>query len=74
LSIQLIKQYTEMRQMMRQLSGSRAFWRQCLKGKIVRRMAGMSVSPISAWMTAMVASRRLGHPKETEEETKKKRR
>ena len=37
----LIKQYTEMRQMMRQLSGSGLFGGSGLKGKMMRRMAGM---------------------------------
>src|SRR5436309_15037248 len=38
---QLIKQYTEMRQMMRQLSGSGLFGGSGLKGKMMRRIAGM---------------------------------
>src|SRR2546425_1106286 len=38
----LIKQYTEMRRMMRQLSGSGMFGGGGLKGKMMRRMAGMS--------------------------------
>src|ERR1700682_6419387 len=38
---QLIKQYTEMRQMMRQLSGSGLFGGSGLKGKMMRRMAGI---------------------------------
>jgi signal recognition particle subunit SRP54 len=38
----LIKQYTEMRQMMRQLSGSGMFGGGGLKGKMMRRMTGMS--------------------------------
>jgi len=42
---QLIKQYTEMRQMMRQLSGSGLFGGSGLKGKMMRRMAGMSGLP-----------------------------
>jgi signal recognition particle subunit SRP54 len=42
---QLIKQYTEMRQMMRQLSGSGIFGGSGLKGKMMRRMAGMSGMP-----------------------------
>src|SRR4026209_2200894 len=37
----LIKQYTEMRQMMRQLSGSGMFGGGGLKGKMMRRMTGM---------------------------------
>src|SRR3979409_202124 len=37
----LIKQYTEMRQMMRQLSSSGLFGGSGLKGKMMRRMAGM---------------------------------
>jgi len=37
----LIKQYNEMRQMMRQLSGSGLFGGSGLKGKMMRRMAGM---------------------------------
>jgi signal recognition particle subunit SRP54 len=37
----LIKQYTEMRQMMRQLTGSGLFAGSGLKGKMMRRMAGM---------------------------------
>jgi signal recognition particle subunit SRP54 len=37
----LIKQYTEMRQMMRQLSGSGMFGGSGLKGKMMRRMAGI---------------------------------
>src|SRR3984893_167944 len=42
---QLIKQYTEMRQMMRQLSGSGLFGGGGLKGKMMRRMVGMSGLP-----------------------------
>jgi signal recognition particle subunit SRP54 len=42
---QLIKQYTEMRQMMRQLSGSGLFGGGGLKGKMMRRMAGMAGMP-----------------------------
>jgi signal recognition particle subunit SRP54 len=44
---QLIKQYTEMRQMMRQLSGSGMFGGGGggLKGKMMRRMAGMAGMP-----------------------------
>ena len=42
---QLIKQYTEMLQMMRQLSGSGLFGGSGLKGKMMRRMAGMSGLP-----------------------------
>ncbi len=38
---QLIKQYAEMRQMMRQLSGSGLFGGSGLKGKMMRRIAGM---------------------------------
>jgi len=38
---QLIKQYTEMRQMMRQLSGSGLFGGSGLKGKMMRRLTGM---------------------------------
>ena len=38
---QLIKQYSEMRQMMRQLSGSGIFGGSGLKGKMMRRIAGM---------------------------------
>src|SRR3989442_3692601 len=38
---QLIKQYTEMRQMMRQLSSSGMFGGSGLKGKMMRRMVGM---------------------------------
>jgi signal recognition particle subunit SRP54 len=38
---QLIKQYTEMRQMMRQLSNSGMFGGSGLKGKMLRRMTGM---------------------------------
>jgi signal recognition particle subunit SRP54 len=46
----LIKQYTEMRQMMRQISGSGLFGGQGgsgggLKGKMMRRMAGMMGMP-----------------------------
>src|SRR5882672_6684629 len=37
----LIKQYTEMRQMMRQLTGSGMFGGSGLKGKMMRRMAGL---------------------------------
>jgi signal recognition particle subunit SRP54 len=37
----LVKQYTEMRQMMRQLSGSGMFGGSGLKGKMMRRMAGI---------------------------------
>lgn len=37
----LIKQYTEMRQMMKQLSGSGMFGGSGLKGKMMRRMAGV---------------------------------
>ncbi|HEY0430250.1 MAG TPA: hypothetical protein VGC61_00495, partial [Pyrinomonadaceae bacterium] len=37
----LIKQYTEMRQMMRQLTSSGMFGGSGLKGKMMRRMAGM---------------------------------
>ena len=37
----LIKQYTEMRQMMRQLSGSGMFGGSGLKGKMMRRLTGM---------------------------------
>src|SRR5438552_3208697 len=39
---QLIKQYTEMRQVMRQLSGSGMFGGGGLKGKMMRRMTGLS--------------------------------
>src|SRR3982751_6242484 len=42
---QLIKQYTEMRQMMRQLSGSGMFGGGGMKGKLMRRMAGMAGMP-----------------------------
>ena len=42
---QLIKQYTEMRQMMRQLSNYGLFGGGGLKGKMMRRMAGMSGLP-----------------------------
>jgi signal recognition particle subunit SRP54 len=42
---QLIKQYTEMRQMMRQLSSSGLFGGGGLKSKMMRRMAGMSGLP-----------------------------
>src|SRR5437870_3277853 len=42
---QLIKQYSEMRQMMRQLSSSGLFGGSGLKGKMMRRMAGMSGLP-----------------------------
>jgi signal recognition particle subunit SRP54 len=38
---QLIKQYVEMRQMMRQLSGSGLFGGSGLKGKMMRKMTGM---------------------------------
>jgi signal recognition particle subunit SRP54 len=38
---QLIKQYVEMRQMMRQLSGSGLFGGGGLKGKMMRKMTGM---------------------------------
>ena len=38
---QLVKQYTEMRQMMRQLSGSGLFGGSGLKSKMMRRMTGM---------------------------------
>src|SRR5882757_236019 len=38
---QLIKQYTEMRQMMRQLSGSGLFGGSGLKGKMMRKMTGL---------------------------------
>src|SRR5215510_12213186 len=38
---QLIKQYVEMRQMMRQLSGSGIFGGSRLKGKMMRRITGM---------------------------------
>ncbi len=38
----LIKQYTEMQQMMRQLTGSGLFGGSGLKGKMMRRMAGLS--------------------------------
>jgi signal recognition particle subunit SRP54 len=38
---QLIKQYTEMRQMMRQLSSSGMFGGSGLKGKMMRRITGM---------------------------------
>src|SRR5256712_2199692 len=48
---QLIKQYTEMRQMMRQLSGSGLFGGGGLKGKMMRRMAGMSGLPDLGGMT-----------------------
>src|ERR671939_1370238 len=42
----LIKQYTEMRQMMRQLSGSGLFGGGGgMKGKMMRRMAGMAGMP-----------------------------
>jgi signal recognition particle subunit SRP54 len=37
----LIKQYTEMRQMMRQLTGSGLFGGSGLKGKMMRRLSGM---------------------------------
>jgi signal recognition particle subunit SRP54 len=37
----LIKQYTEMRQMMRQISGSGMFGGSGLKGKMMRRLTGM---------------------------------
>jgi signal recognition particle subunit SRP54 len=42
---QLIKQYSEMRQMMRQLSGSGLFGGGGLKSKMMRRMAGMAGMP-----------------------------
>jgi signal recognition particle subunit SRP54 len=42
---QLIKQYTEMRQMMRQLSSSGMFGGGGLKGKMMRRVAGMAGLP-----------------------------
>jgi len=42
---QLLKQYTEMRQMMRQLSSSGLFGGGGLKGRMMRRMAGMSGMP-----------------------------
>src|SRR3984893_6539824 len=43
---QLIKQYSEMRQMMRQLSSSGLFGGGgCLKGKMMRRVAGMAGMP-----------------------------
>src|SRR2546423_2399230 len=42
---QLIKQYVEMRQMMRQLSGSGLFGGSGLKGKMMRKIAGMSGLP-----------------------------
>jgi signal recognition particle subunit SRP54 len=42
---QLVKQYSEMRQMMRQLSGSGLFGGSGLKGKMMRRMAGISGMP-----------------------------
>ncbi len=38
---QIIKQYTEMRQMMRQLSGSGMFGGGGFKGKMMRKMAGI---------------------------------
>ena len=38
---QLIKQYVEMRQMMRQLSGSGLFGGSGLKGKMMRKITGM---------------------------------
>jgi signal recognition particle subunit SRP54 len=42
---QLIKQYTEMRQMMRQFSGSGLFGGGGVKGRMMRRMAGMMGMP-----------------------------
>src|SRR6266404_4018336 len=49
---QLIKQYSEMRQMMRQLSGSGLFGGGSgLKGKMMRRMAGMAGMPDMGGMT-----------------------
>ncbi len=42
---QLVKQYSEMRQVMRQLSGSGLFGGSGLKGKMMRRMAGMAGMP-----------------------------
>jgi signal recognition particle subunit SRP54 len=42
---QLLKQYSEMRQMMRQLSSSGLFGGGGLKGKMLRRMAGMGGLP-----------------------------
>src|ERR687884_1173135 len=42
----LIKQYTEMRQMMRQLSGSGMFGGSGIKGKLMRRVAGMAGMPV----------------------------
>src|SRR5215211_5794965 len=42
---QLIKQYVEMRQMMRQLSTSGMFGGSGLKGKLMRKMAGISGMP-----------------------------
>src|SRR5919206_249720 len=41
----LIKQYTEMRQMMRQLSSSGMFGGSGMKGKMMRRMAGLGGMP-----------------------------
>jgi signal recognition particle subunit SRP54 len=38
---QILKQYTEMRQMMRQLSGSGMFGGGGLKGKMMRKMTGL---------------------------------
>jgi signal recognition particle subunit SRP54 len=51
----LIKQYTEMRQMMRQLSGSGMFGGGGggLKGKLMRRMAGMAGMPDISGMAGM---------------------
>jgi len=46
----LVKQYTEMRQMMRQLTGSGLFGGSGLKGKMMRRMAGL---PDMAGMAGM---------------------
>ncbi len=42
---QLVKQYTEMRQMMRQLSTAGMFGGSGLKGKLMRKMAGISGMP-----------------------------
>ncbi len=55
----LIKQYTEMRQMMRQLSSSGMFGGSGLKGKMMRRMAGMpDMAGLPEWAVMTMRCRR----------------
>src|SRR2546427_4590531 len=70
---QLIKQYTEMRQMMRQLSSSGLFGGSGLKGKMMRRMAGMSGLPDLGGMAGNGDDLPAGSSRKKLKEKKKKR-